>query len=87
MISQPEKYGIIDILDSAKMFLMMKVPYKTIYGDDTDNPSIIKNLQDWSVKYLQSIVSKQSLLPLWLSIADTPYEFLLKKHYRFNPFV
>lgn len=87
MISHPEKYGIINIFDSEEMFLMMKVPYKTIYDDDTDNPVIIKNLQDWSGKYLLSIVSKKSLLPLWLSIADTPYEFFLKKYYQSNPFV
>lgn len=86
MYRNPEKFGITTIIDSDDKFNMIKVPYRTKYGDDTDDPNIIARLYEWTNKYTAALVTHKSLLPLWLSIADTPYEFLLKKQFRYNPF-
>lgn len=86
MYKEPDGFGITGIIDSDDKFNMIKVPYRTKYEDDTDDPSVKARLFEWVNKYTASVVTHQSLLPLWMSIADTPYEFLLKKQFSYNPF-
>lgn len=86
MYRQPDRFGITAIIDSDDKFNMIKVPYRTKYEDDTDNANVKVRLFEWINKYTASVVTHQSLLPLWISIADTPYEFILKKQFSYNPF-
>lgn len=86
MFESREKFGIIEALDEESKFNMIKVPYKTIYNDDTGNIQVIQRLSEWIFRYTDILVCKKELIPLWMSISDTPFEFLLKKYYTYNPF-
>ena len=87
MYEKPDQFGIIETHDDDTKFNMIQVPYKTIYDDDTSNPLVINNLSQWIGLYTSILVNQESLIPLWMSIADTPFEFLLKKYYTHNPFL
>lgn len=87
MFNQPDDFGITDILDSNDIFDMIKIPYKTKYNDDTDCHEVLQNLSKWIQNYMDTIVTNKELLPTWVSITDTPFEFLLKKYYSNNPFL
>lgn len=87
MYEKPDQFGIIETHDDDTKFNMIQVPYKTIYDDDTSNPLVINNLFQWIGLYTSILVNQESLIPLWMSIADTPFEFLLKKYYNHNPFL
>lgn len=86
MFKEPEKFGICEIMDSGEVFDMIKIPYKTIYNDDTDSVSAQEKLSQWIQLYTSSIITKKELIPTWIAITDTPFEFLLKKYYTYNPF-
>lgn len=86
MFKDPTKFGICEIADSKEVYDMIKVPYKTIYNDDTDSPVVLEKLSQWIQLYTSSIITKKELIPTWIAITDTPFEFLLKKYYTYNPF-
>ena len=86
MYKNPNKFGISEINENDNGFYMIKVPYKTIYNDETDNLIQLNLLSTWIQRYLRTIVKNQNLLQLWSCIADTPMELLMKKHYKSNPF-
>lgn len=86
MFKEPTKFGICEITDSEEVYDMIKVPYKTIYNDDTDSPVVLEKLSQWIQLYTSSIITKKELIPTWIAITDTPFEFLLKKYYTYNPF-
>ena len=86
MFKSPGEFGICDIKDSEELYDMIKVPYRTLYNDDTDSPLVLERLSCWIQLYTNSIVQRKELIPTWLAITDTPFEFYLKKYYTYNPF-
>lgn len=86
MYLEPSRFGITRIYDENTKYNMIKVPYETIYDDDTGNIKTILSLNKWINTYTNLVVKHVSLIPLWVAISDTPFELLLKKNYNYNPF-
>lgn len=87
MYRYPEKYGITSISDTPNGYHMISVPYKTTWNDQTCEQNNFANLQKWANKYTRTLVKTKILDYFWFTIADTPYELLLKEYYNHNPFL
>jgi radical SAM superfamily enzyme YgiQ (UPF0313 family) len=87
MYKEPEKFGITIVEHEMNDgFHMIGVPYLSENNDSTQNESYKEHLSKWSNQYLKKIVSHKFLIPIWFNVSDSPYEFLFKKHYSYNPF-
>lgn len=87
MYKNPKKFGLYNIKPDDNTFFMIKVPYNSKYNDETCNPVNMIKLGLWISKYTDAIVPSKGLQAIWNSISDSPMELLLKKHYRYNPFI
>lgn len=85
--NDPEKYGIVSIGTSDDSFVVTQAPYITKWEDQTSNPQILHDIDEFSNRLMKCFVNDPELEYLWAVIADSPYELLFKANFNTNPFL
>lgn len=84
---EPEKYGITSVGISEDSFVITQVPYVTKWDDQTSNPRILQEIDEFSNRLMKYFTNDLKLEYIWSVVADSPYELLFKANLRENPFL
>ncbi len=84
---EPEKYGITSVSIPVDSFVITHVPYITKWNDQTSNPKVLNDIEDFSNRLMKHFADNSMLEYIWAVVADSPYELLFKANLTNNPFL